>query len=125
MPFTHVDDQPSAEEAFFARHRSSAMHPSARKLPQVVNIFAPYQALPVPAGAVFPRATVRPRHFIDGSGHGWAVKIWVAPGVPARKGSQWVIENFRNLPDAMDWAATEVEDRRPKDQGSGPWGAAC
>lgn len=127
MPFTKVDDQPRLDPDFLARHLSSAVHPSARKVPQVVNIFQPYQALPLPAGAAFPRATVRPRYYIDGTDHGWAAKIWVAPGVPATQEdeSRWVSENFRTLPAAVDWAASEVEQRRPKDLGSGPWGAAC
>lgn len=127
MPFTKVDDQPETDAAFLARHRSSAAHPSARKVPQVVNIFQPYYQLPAPAGAVFPRASIRPMHYIDGTGHGWAARIWVAPGVPATKEdeSRWVSENFRSLPAAVDWAAAEVEQRRPKDPGSGPGGAAC
>ncbi|ASN39016.1 hypothetical protein CGQ24_08300 [Arthrobacter sp. 7749] len=107
-----------------ARLRSSAEHPSTRgPVPHLVNVETPYMALEAPADAVWPRATVRPLPLMRGRGIWYAAKIWEAPGVPAYVDASygipvadgcWLSSNFEHLADAVDWAANEVDRRRPK-----------
>lgn len=120
MPFFQVADAPAAarpwDPGLAARLHSSAQHPAARgPAPRVVNLQTPYMALEAPEGAEWPRATLRPTPLLGGPGHGCAAKIWEAPDVPTKSNGTWVTKTSRDLGAAMDWAASEVARRRPKD----------
>lgn len=137
MPWFKTDDQlvtstQPSDRAFMSRLMSTAQHPSARKPPVFEDTRSPYRQLEAPKDAVWPRAGIRPMPLLGGK-RWWAVQVWESPGVKALVRREdglpihsgvWVSSNFATLPDAMDWAAEQVEKRRPKDQGTGPWGAA-
>lgn len=133
-----VDDQVKEQATpfdpeFLDRLRSQAKHPASRKSSEDADLRSPYRQMEAPKDAVWPRAGIRPLRLIRGH-LWWAARVWVdqgigavvthADGLPVPTGL-WVSANFATLPEAMDWAAAEVEKRRPKDLGSGPWGAAC
>lgn len=140
MPFYQVDDALADARPLVSGHDmdrllASAWHPSARGMtPQLVEVETPYMALEAPEDAVWPRATIRPLPLMRGKKHWWAAKIWDAPGVPAyvdasyglvvRDGC-WVSSNFEHLADAMDWAANEVDRRRPKAHTADPLESPC
>lgn len=42
------------------------------------------------------------------------MKLWASQGVPVTRNGIWVTKTTRDLGEAMDWAAVEVERRRPK-----------
>ncbi len=114
---------------------SSARHPAARgPQPHLVDVQSPYRRLDAHADAVWPRASIRPLPLMRGQKHWWAAKIWDAPGVPAYVDASyglivpdgcWVASNFENLSDAMDWAANEVDRRRPKAHPAKPLESPC
>ncbi|MGL3804697.1 hypothetical protein ACSYDW_01230 [Paeniglutamicibacter sp. R2-26] len=128
MPFTKVSDQLRLAPDFIARRRSLAIPP-----PDFFDLRSPYRELDARADAVWPRAGIRPMPLLQGR-RWWAVQLWDAPGVKALVRHEdglliptglWLCANFATLPEAMDWAAAEVDKRRPKAYASGPWGAAC
>ncbi|WP_411732163.1 hypothetical protein [Paeniglutamicibacter sp.] len=91
-------------------------------------------ALDAPEGAEWPRATIRPLPLMRGQKGWYAAKIWDAPGVPAYVDASygldvpdgvWVSSNFEHLPDAVDWAANEVDRRRPKAFPAEPLESPC
>lgn len=118
MPFTDVANNRSGQpaEAFMTRHLGTAAHPSARNAGVLVDLGSPYRPMETQPDAVYPRASVRPMSVRPGQRDWWAVKIWDGPKDPARKegGGPWITNNLATLAEAMDWAATEVDARRPK-----------
>lgn len=140
MPLMQFDEVPDRVFDWLgpwlaARVRSSAEHPSARgPMPHMVNVETPYMPLDAPKDAVWPRATIRPLPLTRGRGIWYAAKIWEAPGVPAYVDASygipvadgcWLSSNFEHLPDAVDWAANEVERRRPKVSPARPLEQPC
>lgn len=137
MPRFKTDDQiiaqpESFDRVFMNRLTATAQHPSARKPPVFEDTRSSYRQMEAPVGAVWPRASIRPMPLLRGK-QWWAVQVWESPGVKALVESEdgfpvptglWLSSNFATLPEAVDWAAAQVERRRPKDQGSVPWGAA-
>ena len=68
--------------------RSSAAHPaSTGPAPRTVDLAAPYEPVAHrnPNAVAWPRAVIRPMPALGDAGEAWAVKVWEAPGVPARK----------------------------------------
>lgn len=144
MPFTIVDDASAQLAAhdlemrlqqWQVRHLASAEHPSARgPVPHLVDVETPYKPLEAPENAVWPRAVIRPLPLMPGQKHWWAARIWDALGVPAYVDASygldvpdgcWVSSNFETLGQAMDWAANEVERRRPKGDPHDPLEPTC
>ena len=141
MPFMTIADEPTEarivpwDPGLAARLHSSAWHPSARgPVPHLVDVETPYMPLEAPADAVWPRATIRILPLMRGHGIWYAAKIWEAPGVPAYVDASygipvedgcWVSSNFEHLAAAVDWAAAEVERRRPKADPDGPLESPC
>jgi hypothetical protein len=126
---------PMFDPGAWARLNSSAQHPSSRgPVAHLVDVETPYQALVPPEDAVWPRATVRPLPLMRGQRNWWAAKIWDAPGVPAYVDPSykldvvdgcWVSANFATIEQAMDWANSEIERRRPKADPSNPLEPTC
>lgn len=127
MPFS-TDTDTAKEQAtpfnpaFLARVRETARHPLARRRPVDFDLRSPYRQMEAPKGAVWPRASIRPMPLLQGR-RWWAAQIWDDQGVKALVRSEdglpiptgiWLSSNFATLPEAMDWAAAEVEKRRPK-----------
>lgn len=130
----HVKKQATPfDPEFLGRVRSQAKHPASRKPPEDVDLRSSYRQIEAPKDAEWPRAGIRPMPLLQGK-QWWAVQIWDEQGIKALVRREdglpiptgiWLSSNFATLPEAMDWAAAEVEKRRPKDLGSGLWGAAC
>lgn len=118
MPWFKVDDAPESvrmlEPGTVGQLHSQVSRPVSEIAARLLNLRTPYLPLLAPATAEWPRATIRPFPLLDGPGHAWAVKLWTAQDVPLVERSRWVTATERNLADAVNWAAAEVDRRRTK-----------